>query len=182
MPPKLQKLFDEPKAFIQDVVALCEANDLGGINLDFETGRGTSTPQLSAALAAFTAKLGDAMHAVSKDLRLSIDVVSDPNGGFWNHSLLNSSTGLDFAADMGSYSESFAEFVVNVGRMLQEYWRMKIGTGLCPGCLKTPFSADELRARVDAISEAGIANIDIWEIGALPDTWIGELKRYISNL
>eukprot|EP00947_MAST-08B_sp_MAST-8B-sp1_P001120 g1120.t1 len=183
LPPKLRTLFAAPQTFIAAAVKLCVDHDLDGWNLDFETGKNTVTPPDAAALADFVGKLGTALHARGKVL--SIDVVAhETYDTLWNHSLLNSTSGLDVAANMGSYTPDFAQFVESTGDMVEYYYPTteKIGVGLCPVCRGShpPLTAAEIEARFQVIQELGAGEVDVWA-DAVPEAWHPHFQAYLNG-
>ena len=84
------------------------------------------TAQDAASLASFVDKLAVALHKHQKVLSIDLDSWRQEDNPFWkhqplyNHSLLNA-TALDKAITMSTYERSYNDFVVFVGRMLEDY-------------------------------------------------------------
>ena len=53
LPPKMDKLFANPKPFIDAALGLCSAHNLSGVNVDFETGKGTVSAEQAQAFAGW---------------------------------------------------------------------------------------------------------------------------------
>eukprot|EP00762_Andalucia_godoyi_P002348 ANDGO_07473.mRNA.1 hypothetical protein CAOG_05148 len=169
-----RKLFANPTPFIEAAVRECLENGYAGINLDIEPdGSLVSDAYL---YADFLNTFSDAMHKVGK--LVTVDIAHWAPMLAYN--VLNTSR-LDKVFSMDGYIGSNDLWLQYFNAAVEAFGVDRLGMGLItvnPNTNK-PFTVEDMQFRFDAIQQAGVREIDIWD-APIPDDWFPIIRNWLA--
>eukprot|EP00605_Chrysophyceae_sp_TOSAG23-4_P002454 GSChrysophyteH1.ASY1.ANO1.2713.1 assembled CDS len=185
----MRQLFDDPECASKYInSAVSEAVDMkySGYNLDWEpVASNTSSPITSEDALAYANFIGVFADALQKEgLELGVDVATwvTISGGpsIWNYTAI-AETNVNYGISMGTYTNNDDSFMNQLNLLTEAFGpRAVVGLETVNASDGSPIVDSEVAFRFNAIEEANVNSIAIWDM-PIPDNFWPYIESFLAD-
>jgi hypothetical protein len=175
--------------FINEAISEAKKNNYFGYNLDWEPTYSNTTLPINSndalAYAKFVDNFAKQLHI--HGYKLGVDFATwktSPDGtgpSFWNIEALGK-TAVDKGISMGTYTSNDDSFINQLNILIDGFGESRSGVGIesLNASNSSPLSANEIKFRFNAIVDAGLTEIDIWDM-PIPESFWPYIEKFVNE-
>lgn len=185
----MRQLFDDPDCaskYINDAVSEALTMKYSGYNLDWEpVASNTTAPVTTDDAIAYANFIGVFAEALQKQgLELGVDIATwvTVSGGptLWNYTAI-AATSVDHGISMGTYTNNDDSFTNQLNLVTQAFGaRAVVGLDTVNASDGSAIVDSEVAFRFNAIEEAGVDSIAIWDM-PIPENFWPYIESFLAN-